>query len=678
MVLAAQTVLQNRYRIVTLLGQGGMGAVYRAWDLRLEGPVAVKEFVPQPGLDAVTLGQLRAQFKQEAVILSRLSHPNLVRVRDFFEEQGNAYLVMDLVEGESLEARILRQKNIPEEEAVVWMRQLLEALVYCHSRGVVHRDIKPQNVIIDQQGCAILVDFGLVKLWNPHDPQTRTVLRGMGTPEYAPPEQYGKQGQTTDPRSDLYSLGATFYHALAGQAPPTASDRMADPHLFHPVRGLNPRVSTTFDTVILRAMEPAREARYASAAEMHDALIGQWHAEGRPMLKTDRRGTRQMAQVSPPEERAFLKQNGLPLWVWMLLGVAGLASLIWGVSTLAGRTTPRPEIMEKTVVVTQEMMQVVTATSSPTANATPTETSTPLPIATATPTETPPPSPTPSATLTQTPTPLPPLSVGSTRTRAADRMVMVYVPAGEFQMGSEEGDDEKPVHAVALGAYWLDRTEVSVAQFQKFVSATGYVTEAEKQGWSVARIGSSWGEVRGADWLHPAGPGSLADVAHPVVNVSWEDAVAYCRWAGGRLPTEAEWEYAARGLNGLRFPWGDTFDGTRLNFCDINCPYDSGDRSVSDGYESTAPVGSNRRGASWVGALDLAGNVWEWVVDLYGPYPSERQVNPSGPQSGEGRVLRGGSWGNSGGEARTANRNWVPFSASYDGAGLRCMVVASP
>jgi len=204
------TMLQNRYRIVSMLGQGGMGAVYRAWDTRLNIPVALKEMTPQPGLDPNMLTQLRQQFQQEAAVLARLSHPHLVHVTDFFAEWGNTYLVMDFVEGENLADRIMRQGPLSEAQVLAWANQLLDALAYCHSQGVLHRDVKPQNVIIRPNGQAILVDFGLVKLWDPHDPRTKTAMRGMGTPEYAPPEQYDVAAGHTDPRSDVYSLGATI------------------------------------------------------------------------------------------------------------------------------------------------------------------------------------------------------------------------------------------------------------------------------------------------------------------------------------------------------------------------------------------------------------------------------------------------------------------------------------
>jgi len=189
---------------------------------------------------------------------------------------------------------------------------------------------------------------------------------------------------------------------------------------------------------------------------------------------------------------------------------------------------------------------------------------------------------------------------------------MVYVPAGEFQMGSTDGyDDEKPVHTVALDGFWIDRTEVTNAQYARCVAA------------GVCRPSyfAKDSDYNGAE--------------QPVAGVSWEDAATYAAWVGGRLPTEAEWEYAARGPEGLTYPWGTEWDCARGNF-DDNCG--------SDIYAHTAPVGSFPEGVSWVGALDMAGNAWEWVGDWYGAYPAERQVNPSGLASGDYRVLRGGAF----------------------------------
>ena len=376
MPLTTGQVLQARYRIAALLGAGGMGAVYRAWDLRLDKPVALKEMVPQPGLDAPTLAQLRTQFRQEAVILGKLAHPHLVPVTDYFEEQGNDYLVMAFVEGEALASRIKREGALSETQVVAWARQLLDALAYCHRRGVIHRDIKPQNVVITPDGDAVLVDFGLVKQWDPADPQTRTVMRGVGTPEYAPPEQWGAQGQHTDPRSDLYSLGATLYHALTGQAPPTASDRMVFPKQFKTPRVLNGRVSATVDAALSRAMilaiderwpdagamvqamTPAIDERWPDTREMaqgltavaqpsqvvtsllqpapEDRLVGPAVSVPAPTLR-EMQPVPEPVGVTPEPSRAIRSRSrGAHGWKWAVGGIALLICLV-GVAVLSGR-----------------------------------------------------------------------------------------------------------------------------------------------------------------------------------------------------------------------------------------------------------------------------------------------------------------------------------------------------
>ncbi|HOU11759.1 MAG TPA: serine/threonine-protein kinase [Anaerolineae bacterium] len=272
-MLREGTILQqNRYRITHLLGRGGMGAVYAAWHLSLEIPVAIKELMVQADLDPEMLAQLRAQFKREAVTLARLNHNNLVRVMDSFEEGSNAYLVMEMVEGESLADRIGREGALPQALVLRWAHQLLDALAYCHGQNVLHRDIKPTNIIIRPDGQAVLVDFGLVKLWDPRDPRTMTVVRGMGTPEYAPPEQYEAESGFTDVRSDIYGLGATLYHALVGQAPPTATKRIVNPAALLPVRALIPNVDPAIEAALMRALELRPIDRFQSAREMASAL----------------------------------------------------------------------------------------------------------------------------------------------------------------------------------------------------------------------------------------------------------------------------------------------------------------------------------------------------------------------------------------------------------------------
>jgi formylglycine-generating enzyme required for sulfatase activity len=246
-------------------------------------------------------------------------------------------------------------------------------------------------------------------------------------------------------------------------------------------------------------------------------------------------------------------------------------------------------------------------------------------------------------------------------------MEMIYVLGGTFEMGSNDGDDhEQPVHPVTLDSFWIDKTEVTNDQFERFAQATGYRTDAEKEGASGVYRDGRWSQLNGADWQHPSGPEtSISDrMDHPVVQVSWNDATAYCRWAGGRLPTEAEWEYAARGSDGKTYPWGnDPPNDTLLNY----------NLNVGD----TTEVGSYPDGASWIGAMDMAGNVWEWVNDSYNSdyYVTSPAVNPKGPETGEVKVLRGGSWLFDDENVRAANRLYAvqPDDRSVN-SGFRCVV----
>jgi serine/threonine-protein kinase len=246
--------------------------------------------------------------------------------------------------------------------------------------------------------------------------------------------------------------------------------------------------------------------------------------------------------------------------------------------------------------------------------------------------------------------------------------------------------DEKPRHSVCLDPFWIDRTEVTVAMFRQFVEATGYLSSAERDGWGKpwrdGPKGKEWPRVQGADWLHPGGPESSAQDDHPVVQVSWQDASAYCAWSGAMLPTEAQWEFAARGTHGRRFPWGDSFDGMRLNSCDSQCPVERWRADVfDDGYPYTAPVGSYPEGASPFGALDMAGNVWEWVADWYDAdyYEHSPCWNPAGPESGTDRVMRGGAWYDGQAEAwtRCSVRHHNPPWDRYQDVGFRCAAAGS-
>jgi serine/threonine protein kinase len=263
MSLTAGQVLENRYRIDALLGQGGMGAVYRSTDLRFNAIVAIKE-------NRMVTAESQKQFAREAGLLYRLRHPHLPRVIDHFSipYQGQ-YLVMDFVEGEDLKQVLSRHGSVPQSQALDWMSQVLDALEYLHGENIIHRDVKPANVKITPRGTAFLVDFGLAKVY---DPQQHTTLGARGvTPGYAPPEQYG-EGRT-DARSDIYSAAATLYALLTGQTPPDALAFMIREVRFPRPRELDPRISPHIEAAILQAMQPAPEDRFQAVGDLREALL---------------------------------------------------------------------------------------------------------------------------------------------------------------------------------------------------------------------------------------------------------------------------------------------------------------------------------------------------------------------------------------------------------------------
>ena len=234
-----------------------------------------------------------------------------------------------------------------------------------------------------------------------------------------------------------------------------------------------------------------------------------------------------------------------------------------------------------------------------------------------------------------------PAELGRVWTSPADGKAMVYVPAREFLRGSPEGKgdtNECPQRLVHLDAFWIDKTEVTVAEYRRFCEATGRsLPEAPSWGWKDD---------------------------HPVVKVTWEEATAYAVWAGKQLPTEAEWEKAARGTDGREYPWGKKWDAGKC----VN---------KSNSGNGTQPVGSHPAGASPCGALDMAGNVWEWCADWFDEnyYPSAPASNPHGPDSGRARVVRGGAWCDADpGDLRVAVRDGLGPTSGLGLLGFRCVL----
>jgi len=620
MPLSTGSTLQNRYRIVQLILQGGFGTLYKAWDTNLDKHCALKE-----NLD--TSPEAQRQFLKEAKILANLTHTNLPRVTDYFFISGQGqYLIMDYIEGRDLQEILEVQMNVSrtrgrlsELQVFPWINQVCDALSYLHSQNppIIHRDIKPANIRITLDGKAMLVDFGIAKTY---DPKLKTTIGAQAvTPGFSPYEQYGKG--KTDIRTDIYALGATLYTLLTGQEPPESVQRVVNDPLISP-RQLNPDLSQRVSATMIKALQMDPIQRFQSMGDFKAALNAS-PVKSKPLSPLPSQFGGANLQVS----------RSVPPWGWILLvGFLSLILIYIMVLGLNNKVTGNQ--------VTSLTSPIIGTPLSPTLlhnnSEGPTFTSTAAyPVS-------------PTSDLSNNTPPTFSLPI-TTQVSTIDGMTMVLIPEGEFKMGSSEsdansGEDEKPQHQVYLDAYWIDRIEVTNGMYKLCIRANA--CKSPEQTRSKTRI--SYFDNRGYD-------------DYPVIYVSWEDALAYCQWVTRRLPSEAEWEKAARGKNGHIYPWGDTSPNPSL----ANYNNQIGDTSITGFFTS---------GVSLYGALDMAGNVAEWVGDWYDEYYYNEKVfsNPFGPAQGEYRVLRGGSWFNKSSAIRTAFRLWNLPAIRSDSIGFRC------
>ncbi len=311
MPLPEDTVLENRYRIDRLLAHGGMGAIYRGFDTKLDIPVAIKEnFFQTP--------QSIRQFEQEARILARLHHNNLPRVIDHFTADGQQYLVMDYIDGTDLWEMVKSQKRpLEEQQALNYLVQVCDAVSYLHQYipPIIHRDIKPQNIKITPDGRAVLVDFGIAKMVQ-DDSRTNTGARGI-TPGFSPPEQYSGTGTT--PASDIYSLGATLYAVLTGKKPPDSVSLLVDQASFEPPDKLNEKLSPQVSQAVMHAMQPQPQNRPQSVAEWQRHLQA---IEEPTRLREDEDTISAPTMLSTASPEAPKTGRRRRVWIWAAIGIA--------------------------------------------------------------------------------------------------------------------------------------------------------------------------------------------------------------------------------------------------------------------------------------------------------------------------------------------------------------------
>lgn len=451
-----------------------------------------------------------------------------------------------------------------------------------------------------------------------------------GNGRLAPPEQQNQTALTA--ATDIYSLGATLYMLLTGEEPPNALSRESGLSDLIPAREVNPNVEPYLSLVANRAMSLRADARYDSADAFRRALE---RPSGYPVSEnSDLRRTPDPV-LPPPKPRPVVRKRNSQIETKTVLGLIGLIlvfTIMIGTVVMLNINSDNPQPVTEAEATTTVESAVIAALTQ---------------IA---------PTPTPLPRPTDLPTPTPEPIITDLGNR------MLFVPAGLSVMGLEEGErDEQPARPIELDAYFIDETEVTVAQYAECVDA------------GECRQPLSIGE-------NYYGDPNFDD--YPVIFVNWFDAQAFCEWRGARLPSEAEWEKAATynpaASGRFVYPWGDVFDGTALNFCDVNCTSSERDVTVDDGYRFSAPVGTYGNGRSPIGAYDMAGNVMEWVSDWYdfSYYREGPDTNPMGPTEGEFKSFRGGSWLSSADEVISAARaNFDPL-VNQSNLGFRCAMTA--
>jgi len=648
--------LSGRFRLIRLLGAGGMGAVFLAEQIAVGNrPVALK-VLSRKLLDDPDFLQ---RFQNEAASTGRIHHVNVVTIYESGQaDDGTPYIAMEFLEGESLRQALSRRGQLPVPEVAEILQQAARGLNAAHKLGIIHRDLKPDNIFLTYPDDAAaplagahdvgatardvgaglvpalpvgiadtgraqdpplrpvvvkVVDFGIAKL-RESGAHTQTGMV-LGTPAYMSFEQAsGMRSDELDARSDVYSLGVVVYEMLTGRTPfhsdtPVGYLRMHMQENPPPFRNVKPDLPAVpqLESVVMKALTKDRNQRYGSVLEFAHAFAEAAKPAAEAVGAVREPPLRDQGTMVPTSalthagpavsaaNDAAARGSRSALWLGALVVALLLGLGGWYLASVFhhnGSTTP----------------------------------------------------------------PLAP-TLGTAWQNSKDGLKYSWIPPGTFMMGCSPGDtecsdDEKPAHRVTISkGFWMGQRPVTVGAFRRYARATGKAMPTPP--------------YFNAGWINQE---------MPIVNVSWGDAVAFCSWAGGRLPTEAEWEYAARA--------GST--ESRYGPIDDVAWY-----AKNSGHE-THEVALKRANA--FGLYDMLGNVWEWVNDWYDaksynlpvfmpPLPPGASLgDPQGPESGQSRVVRGGSWNDDPSGVRVSSRfRNIPGNNFADDYGLRCVrEVASP
>jgi eukaryotic-like serine/threonine-protein kinase len=660
-------LIDDKYQVERWVGEGGFAAVYRAEHTIWKQPVAIKFFSGLSAAPVELRPQLREAFIQEGALLTQLSSEcaGIVQARDTgvcTTPDGTwlPYIVLEWLEGCNLADAFERERQrgverMPLARVLALLGQVAAALDLAHGRGVAHRDVKPDNLFViggdlrEPRAVIKLLDFGVAKLMT-QSAQKATLLTKTGnnvvpfTPHYGAPEQYSRGFGATGPWTDVFSLALVAVELLAGKSALEGGDlselalASMDRQLRPTPRTLGVAVPDTVEAVFARALAVEPSARFARAGELWAALEAAARPASRPAPAVATVPGPVPILSAPPARRS-----------------RGVAAAVIGVGTLA--------VVAGAAWLPERGAQAPVAVAPP-----------PLDVAPAATVVTP-------AALAVVPQPAPAAPPAPTCPEG-----MAAIAAGQFFQGSDAEEalpNEKPAHAVQLAAYCIDLHEVTAAQY----TACSDVGKCKRADVDVQWPGISEAERQAYARLCTRDAADKRE--HPINCVSWQMADLYCKAQDKRLPTEAEWEYAARGPDGRTYPWGDEEPSAeRLNACGAECTSWGKARGLEleplyeqdDGFAATAPVGSFPAGRSRYGLYDVVGNVWEWVGDWYAAYPASDDVtsaaprrDPLGPAAGERKVVRGGAWNGSHASWLRPSFRYaqVPAARSH-GIGFRC------
>lgn len=703
------TVIADKYKIGRAVGEGGFSVVYQAEHAIWQQPVAIKCFKILANAPEDQRERLLDGFIQEGKLMASLSTRTaaIVQARDvgtFTSPDGQwlPYMVLEWLEGKPLDV-VLWEENgsglLPRSlfETLSLLDPAASALAIAHSRGIAHRDIKPANffVIGDPRGVDVYVkvlDFGIAKVMADHaaaaaaQAQTGKDITAF-TPNYGAPEQFSRTHGATGPWTDVFAMALILVEVMRGAPALEGNDliQMAvasrDPHVRPTPRNFGIEITDAVERVFLTALSVSPSERYPTMGQFWSAL----HQAVFPDAPAW-----SVSTGSGMGRGASMLGSNMSQAPVLSIGPGGLPSLPATSTTLGQNFTPRPpvssagNIMPSTVTrpsrnllsfggvallalaaggfaAYKMFMNRPSPRDGPVSAAS--QKASAGPVAST------------SASAAQVP---------ARRTTCPEGMVLV--PGGRFFMGSTDPtfDLWKPAHKVTIDTFCIDINEVTAGEYK----ACSDVGECQRPDPipdypKTTNIPDEVHDANRKTWAEFCNFGKEDRSRHPINCVSWALSDTYCRYKKARLPTEAEWEYAARGSDGRKYPWGDEpGDMLRMNACGRECikwekqhglKPDQQMYDTDDGFPGTAPVGTFIKGQTRFGANDFIGNVWEWTGDWFEVYKSEEALNPTGAPAGERKAIRGGGF--NGGTPLWLNpafRYHQMADASAPGIGFRC------